>query len=385
MTTARPTLWDGPSPVGAVDEGSWPVVVVGAGQAGLATAYHLRRAGLELGRDVVLLDADDRPGGSWRRMWPSLRLFSPPAFSSLPGRPMPPADDPYPGAAHVAAYLQDHEQRYGVVVRRGVRVTGVARDGDALAVTGLDAGAGVERRWRARHVVSATGTWTRPFVPAVPGRDVFAGRQLHSASYRGVEDVAGARVLVVGGGNSGAQLMAEVSAVARATWVTLRPPRFLPDDVDGRRLFEVATARRRALLAGEADPGGVGGLGDVVAVASVREARDAGRLRTAPMVAALTPTGAVWPDGTTDELDVVLWCTGFRPELRHLRPLRLPTVDGHPRTDGTTCVDEPRLHLVGYGDWTGPASATLVGVGPTAKETAARVVADLRRLDSPLT
>ena len=163
--------------------------------------------------------------------------------------------------------------------------------GDALVVTGTTGAA--EHRWRARHVVSATGTWSRPFVPAVPGRERFAGRQLHSATYLGVEDVRGARVLVVGGGNSGAQLMAEVSAVADATWVTLHPPRFLPDDVDGRRLFEIATARRRALAAGGPDPGGVGGLGDVVAVASVREARDAGRLRLAPMIAALTSTGAV--------------------------------------------------------------------------------------------
>lgn len=363
--------------MGADDEAVRPVVVIGAGQAGLATAFHLRRKGLDLGRDVVVLDAGERPGGSWRHMWPSLRLFSPPAFSSLPGWPMPPGEHTYPSGAHVERYLAAYEQRYGVAVRRGVRVTAVARTDGGLVVSGTEHG--VRRRWLARHVVSATGTWTRPFVPSVPGRATFAGRQLHSSSYGGVADVAGSRVVVVGGGNSGAQLMAEVSAVADATWATLRPPRFLSDDVDGRRLFEIATTRRRALLAGEPDPGGVGGLGDVVAVRSVREARDAGRLRLAPMIAALTPTGAVWPDGSTAELDVVLWCTGFRPELRHLHPLGLPQVDGHPRTDGTTCVDEPRLHLVGYGDWTGPASATLIGVGTTAKATAARIVAALPR------
>ena len=101
--------------------------------------------------------------------------------------------------------------------------------------------------WRARVVVSATGTWSRPFMPGYPGRDTFAGAQVHSADYAGPEMFAGQRVIMVGGGNTAAQLArSRISAVADTTWVTLRPPHFLPDDVDGRVLFDVATSRRRA-------------------------------------------------------------------------------------------------------------------------------------------
>jgi putative flavoprotein involved in K+ transport len=96
----------------------------------------------------------------------------------------------------------------------------------------------------ARAVVSATGTHARPFVPDVLGRGDFRGLQIHSSEYRRAEPLRGRRVLVVGGGNSGAQIMAEVSAVAsHAAWSTLVPPRFLPDDMDGRVLFDYATAR----------------------------------------------------------------------------------------------------------------------------------------------
>jgi putative flavoprotein involved in K+ transport len=185
-------------------------------------------------------------------------------------------------------------------------------------------------------------------------------------------------VVVVGGGNTGAQLLAELSEVATTTWVTLRPPRFLPDDVDGRALFAVATARRRALDAGDADPGGVASLGDVVMVPPVRAARGRGVLVALPMFERLTEGGVAWADGTEQPADVVLWCTGFRPDLGHLAPLGLRGPDGRIEVSGTRAVAEPRLHLVGYGDWTGPGSATLIGVGRTAREAVAEITAALR-------
>ncbi|WP_217185696.1 FAD-dependent oxidoreductase, partial [Streptomyces sp. AC495_CC817] len=212
------------------------VVVIGGGQAGLAAGYHLRRLGL----DFVILDAESAPGGAWRHAWDSLRLFSPAAYSSLPGRLMPVQQGAeYPDAAHVVSYLRDYERRYELPVRRPVRVAGVHRDGELLRVT-TDAG-----EWRTRAVVSATGTWWRPFLPAVPGGADFRGEQLHTVEYRRPQDFAGRRVVVVGGGNSGAQIAADLAYDTELTWVTKRPPRFLADDIDGRALFDVATARRR--------------------------------------------------------------------------------------------------------------------------------------------
>ncbi|MCY1158170.1 MAG: NAD(P)/FAD-dependent oxidoreductase, partial [Citricoccus sp.] len=161
-------------------------------------------------------------------------------------------------------------------------------------------------------------------------------------------------------------------AAASVTWVTRRPPRYLPDDVDGRALFAVATAHVQAARRGEPSPGGVGSLGDIVAVPPVRAARDAGRLEAAPMFSAFTPTGVQWNDGHTLEVDAVIWCTGFRPDLGHLRPLDLSMEGTVPATTGappTRSRDRPGLFFLGYGDWCGPASATLIGVGAPARAT----------------
>ncbi|MBT2511280.1 NAD(P)/FAD-dependent oxidoreductase [Streptomyces sp. ISL-98] len=346
------------------------VVVIGGGQSGLAAGYHLRRLGL----DFVILDAQAGAGGAWQHAWESLHLFSPAAYSSLPGRPMPvQAGEVYPDASHVVGYLTSYEERYELPVHRPVRVQGVHRDGQLLRVE-TDS-----RTWQARAVISATGTWWRPFLPAVPGRDVFRGRQLHTVEYRSPRDFAGQRVVVVGGGNSGAQIAADLAYTSDLTWVTQRPARFLADDIDGRALFDTATARRRALDAGATDTGGVASLGDIVAVPPVRETRDAGLLKDSPMFTR-TPGGVEWSDGTSAEADAVIWCTGFRPALSHLAPLGLRGPRGHIPTTGTRAVGEPRLHLLGYGDWTGPASATLIGVGRPARD-AAREIAEL--LDVP--
>lgn len=346
---------------------STQVVVIGGGQSGLAAGYHLRRLRL----DFVILDAQAAAGGAWQHTWDSLHLFSPAAFSSLPGRLMPPqAGEEYPDAEHVVAYLRDYEKRYELPIERPVRVAGVHRDGELLRVE-TDSGT-----WRARAVISATGTWWRPFLPAVPGRGLFEGRRLHTVEYRSPRDFAGQRVVVVGGGNSGAQIAADLAYDTELTWVTQRPPRYLADGIDGRVLFDAATARRRALDEGRTDTGGVASLGDIVAVPPVCEARDRGLLKASPMFARLVPGGVEWADGTRAEADAIIWCTGFRPALSHLAPLRLRGRRGHIATEGTRAVDEPRLHLLGYGDWTGPASATLIGVGRPARE-AAREIAGL--------
>jgi cation diffusion facilitator CzcD-associated flavoprotein CzcO len=309
-------------------------------------------------------------------MWEGLRLFSPSSFSSLPGWMMPVWNqaDGYPPRCHVVDYLTAYEERYDLRVQRPLRVRAVRRaDDDPRGRLLVDAG---EVVLAARSVVSTTGTWDQPFWPSYPGMREFAGRQLHTADYRTPEQLAGQRVVVVGGGNSAAQILAEVSAVAETTWVASRPPRFLPDDVDGRALFATARARIKALQEGR-EHRGVAGLGDIVMVASVREARERGVLEAEPMFTRLTRTGPLWADGTTAEADAVVWCTGFRPALHHLRPLRLRTdrnriaVGG---ASGTQALADPRLFLVGYGDWTGPASATLVGVGPSVKATVAAIV-----------
>ncbi|HSK56687.1 MAG TPA: ArsO family NAD(P)H-dependent flavin-containing monooxygenase [Jiangellales bacterium] len=350
------------------------LVIVGGGQAGLAVAYYARRAGLR----AEVLDADECPGGAWQHMWDSLHLFSPASSSAMPGWPMPRGPRDPPGRDHVVDYLTRYEQRYGFDVHRPVRVTAVERAGPGRTGLVVRSHAG---ELATPAVVSATGTWRRPFWPAYPGQGLFRGRQLHVAGYREPSPYKELRVLVVGGGYSGAQVMAELAPLADATWVVPREPRFLPDDVDGWALFAAAAGRRAAILRGEAvdgDVGGAGGLGDVVVVPTVRAARDAGLLRTSPPFRSFTSDGVVWRDGRAEPVDAVVWCTGFRPVLDHLRPLHVRH-GGRVAVSGTRSLEVPGLWLVGYGDWTGPGSATLAGVGPTARDTVREVVAALGR------
>ncbi len=338
------------------------VVVIGGGQAGLSAAYYLNRSGMS----YVVLDDQDTAGGAWLRGWDSLRLFSPAEYSSLSGWQMPPAEgDRYPSRDEVIGYLHRYEERYGFPIERPVHVTAVGRDGDAFVI---------ETNRGARHaraVISATGTWSRPFVPDYPDASLFTGTQLHSAHYRNPEPYAGQTVVVVGGGNSGAQILAEVSKVARTVWATPEPPRFLPDDVDGRVLFQRATERFK----GEASP--PGGLGNIVMVPPVLEARERGVLESVRPFVRFTRDGVVWPDGTETHVDAVIWCTGFKPALEHLRPLGIIGPDGRIETVGSRCLKVPRLWLLGYGDWTGFASATLIGAARTARAVIPETLAKL--------
>ena len=351
------------TPVRVVD-----VAVIGGGPAGLAAGYFLRQADV----DCVILDGQGGSGGFWNgywnEYWDSLRLISSAEHSSLPGWPMPkePGQN-HPSARHVADYLAEYERRHDLPVRRPVTVSEVRRSHGALEVVGSTG------TWRARHVVSATGTWRRPYTPDHPGRELFEGRQLHTVDYRRPEEFAGQRVVVVGGGNAAAQLLAELSEVAHTTWVTRRAPRYMTDDVYGRVLCDTATRR----VQGGGTDGGADSLDDIVMVPSVRRAQERGVLKARPMFERLTRTGVAWAEGDEWAADAVLWCTGFRPALNHLAPLEPFDSDGRIPVDGNCCLREPYLHLLGYGDWTGAASDTLLGAGHTAEAAVGRIVEDL--------
>ena len=340
------------------------IVIIGGGQMGLSLGYYLRRAGA----DFLILDAEDGPGGAWRHGWDSLRLFSPAGYSSLPGWLMPPpAHEGYPTRDDVLDYLSRYEARYEFPIQRPVRVESVKRASDRLEVV-TDKG-----RFAARAVVSATGTWSHPYIPEIEGRELFKGVQVHSAHYVRPEDYSGQTVLVVGGGNSGAQIVAELAPVARTLWVTTHDPLFLPDDVDGRVLFERAVARMKA---GPGDTP-VGGIGDIVMVPPVKEARARGDLGSVRPFERITAKGVVWPDGSEMAVDAVIWCTGFRAALDHLEALGVVEDDGRVLVDGQRSVKEPRLWLAGYGDWSGPGSATLMGAARTARDIAARMMSEI--------
>ena len=343
------------------------VVIIGGGQSALATAYFLKRKKVPF----VILDDQSQAGGAWLHAWQSLCLFSPHTWSSLSGWMMPTTERTYPTRNEVIEYLSAYEQRYQFPTIRPVHVDHIEQEDDYLDVYAGD------QYWRAKAVVSATGTWSQPYIPHYEGHERFEGIQIHSAHYVNPEPFINKKVIVVGGGNSGAQILAEVSKVADTTWVTVTPPQFLSDDVDGRVLFLRATERLKAQQEGKVINQPVGGLGDIVMIDSVKEARTRGVLHSREPFVAFTEHSAVWADGSMQAVDAVIWCTGFNPALNHLRGLGVVEPDQTVAVHNGRSMKLNNLWLVGYGEWTGMASATLIGVSRTARAAADEIAAYL--------
>jgi thioredoxin reductase len=337
----------------------YDVIVIGGGQSALACGYYLRRTGL----NYVLLDANQEPGGAWLHAWDSLTLFSPAEHSSLPGWMMPPSKEEFPSKEEVIEYLSEYEKRYEIPVQRGVEVQSVTKEGEFF---NIETSAGL---FTSTKVISATGTYRKPFIPDIEGRATFLGEQLHSSLYKSPAAFTGKHVLIVGEGNSGAQVLAELSKVATCYWATQKDPEFLPDDVDGRVLFDSTSAIYYAKKQGVTLDVKKLNLGNIVMVPPVKEARDRGVLVSSGQLAAFTPTEVVWQDKSKTPIDAVIWCTGFGFATAHLSHLVTLDDRGRAKTEGTRSTEMEGLYFVGYGNWTGFASATLIGVGRSARET----------------
>lgn len=345
----------------------YDAIIIGGGQSGLASAYYLRRKNIK----YCLLDAESSCGGSWQEYWDSLTLFSPAEHSSLPGWRMPESEGVFPTKDEVIDYLCQYEKRYDFPIHRSVRVESVEKAEDIFV---LNTSRG---KWRTRSLISATGTYQKPLIPDLPGRDMYRGEQIHSADYKSPDIGKGKKVLIVGGGNSGAQILAEVSEVTEVKWATLSPPEFLPDDVDGRVLFDQATAKYYAEKKGQPFDASRYNLGNIVMVPSVRDARDRKVLQSQPTFQSLYEDGVIWPDGNREAFDLIIWCTGFGYATQHLDPILSLDEKGKAKTEGTRSKNVRGLWLVGYGGWTGFASATIIGVGRSARATAKEVAAYL--------
>ncbi|MFE9331430.1 NAD(P)-binding domain-containing protein [Streptomyces sp. NPDC006925] len=350
------------------------VVVVGAGQAGLSSAYHLRRAGFEPGADFVVLDHSPAPGGAWQFRWPTLTYGRVHGMHALPGMELTGADPGRPSSEVVGEYFAAYERAFALRVRRPVDVREVreAGWGGRLLVRTS------QGDWTARAVINATGTWDRPFWPRVPGQELFRGRQLHTAQYPGPGSDAfvDRRVVVVGGGTSAVQHLLEIAEVARETlWVTRRPPRFRSDSFGeeaGRAAVALVEERVREGL----PPRSVVSVTGLPMTEQVRRARESGVLERHPMFARLTGDGVAWADGGRAPADTVLWATGFRPVIDHLAPLRLREPGGGIRLEGTRVSRDRRVHLVGYGP-----SASTIGANRAGRSAVRDIRALLAELD----
>lgn len=280
------------------------VLVIGAGQAGLAIAYHLRRAGLRF----LVVDAATELGAAWRDRWDSLTLFTPARYDALPGRAFPAAADTYPTKDQVADYLRSYAAAYELPVLLGTRVTSLRRDGHrfvAQTTQGL---------LRARQVVVATGPFQVPVIPALGAGIADSVTQLHSAAYRNPAEIPAGPVLVVGAGNSGRQIALELAATHDVTLAVGTRSLQLPQRVLGRDLFwwltalGVITRTESSLLARR-----MKARGDLVIGTPLRGLVAAG-VDVRPRMTAAAGDEITFADRTRLQPATVIWATGFRPD-----------------------------------------------------------------------
>ncbi|HEX8008732.1 MAG TPA: NAD(P)-binding domain-containing protein [Trebonia sp.] len=335
------------------------VVVIGAGQAGLSAAYHLKRRGFASAIGVnpdagpagadsfVVLDGENGPGGAWRHRWRSLRMATVNGIFDLPGMPLPPVDPGEPSADAVPRYFAAYEETFQLPILRPVHVFAVRRaDDDPDGELAIQTSHGT---WLAQAIINATGTWTTPNRPWYPGQETFLGRQLHTAEYVSAAEFAGQHVIVVGGGISAIQLLDEISRVATTTWFTRREPVWLPGD------FQPETTGRDVVARVEADARRGLPVGSIVSYTGLawtpyaRAAAARGALERHPMFTAIEPHGVRLSGGGFQPADVILWATGFRASLDHLAPLRLRNDTGGITMNRTAAAADPRVHLIGYG------------------------------------
>ena len=321
------------------------VAVIGAGQTGLSVGYHLRQRGVPF----VILEADPRVGDVWRRRWDSLKLFTPARFDGLVGWPFPAPRHSFPTKDEMADYLESYARKFELPVQGGVRVERLSRQGDIFVIEGAG------RRIEARQVVVAMATYQKPRVPAFArelGRDIV---QLHSSEYRSPAQLRDGAVLIVGAGNSGAEIALEAARHGHTTWLAGRDVGHVPFRIGGlaARLFLVRLVLRGVFhhvltldtpLGRRARPALVSKGGPLIRV-KPRDLESAG-VRRAPRVESAEGGRPRLADGRVLDVANVIWSTGFHPGFSWIE---LPVFDerGEPKHARGVVESQPGLYFVG--------------------------------------
>ena len=347
-------------------------LVIGGGQAGLSAGYHLKKRGVPF----LILDACDRVGDVWRKRWDSLRLFTPARFAGLDGLPFPAPPHSFPTKDEMADFLETYARTFALPVRTGVRVERLSRKGTGFLVV---AGA---QRFEAENVVVAMSHYQQPRVPPFAGELAGDIVQLHSADYLSPSQLRPGRVLVVGAGNSGAEIALEV-VVNHETWLAGRDTGHVPFRIDGlaarlglvrlvlrvlfHRILTVATPIGRAVRPKVLHSGGPlirVKPADLSATGVQRAARVVGVRNGLPLLA----------DGRVLDVANVVWCTGFHPGFSWI-DLAVFGPDGEPQHERGVVPGQPGLYFVGLHFLYAFSSTMIHGVGRDAARIADAVAA----------
>ena len=352
-------------------------VVVGGGQAGLSVGYHLARRE----RPFVILEANERVGDSWRKRWDSLRLFTPARYDGIAGMPFPAPPHSFPTKDEMADYLESYAARFALPVRTGTRVERVTREGDRYVVTAGD------RRYEADNVVVAMASFQRRRVPAFAAEldpDIV---QLHSEDYRNPAQLRDGDVLIVGAGNSGAEIAVELARTGRRTYVAGRDVGQIPFDVTNpavlrlvvpvifrvlfHRVLTTSTPMGRKARPHVITKGGPlirTRSGDLAAAGVERVPRTVGVRGGRPVL----------EDGRALDVANVIWCTGFEPGFSWID---LPIFDDavNPRHERGVCTTCDGMYFVGLLFLHAFSSTMIHGVERDAAHVVDAIAARARR------
>lgn len=335
----------------------WDVIVIGGGQAGLASGYYLKKKKLRF----LILEASHEATGSWPRYYDSLKLFSPAQLSSMPGLKMPGHRTHYPLRDEVIRYLKNYAKTFDLPIQTNQRVIRIEK-GDAFTIH-TEAG----DVYQTKAIINATGSFHNPFTPNITGREVFKGEVLHSSAYRNSDRFKDQRILVVGRGNSAVQIAVELAESSHTSLAVQQPVQLVNQKVLGIDLhfwikaigldtFQFWRFGKQVPI-----PTAAADLGDYKA------RLEAGKPDQRDMFVAFHENGVVWPDGSEEKVDTVIFATGYRPGLMYLQEMGALDGEGKPLHTAGISHTVPGLYYVGLEGQRSFSSATLRGVGPDAK------------------
>lgn len=350
----------------------YDVVVIGAGQAGLAAGYFLSRAGLRF----TLLDANDHIGASWRNRWDSLRLFTPARYNALPGLKFPGPRYGLPGKDDVADYLALYARQFRLPITLRTAVSTLRREGGRFVIAAADG-----RSLTAAAVIVATGANQRPHVPAFSS--AIAGHivQMHSSSYRRPEQLPHGKVLVVGAGNSGVQIALELAQAGREVVLSGRDTGSIPRRLLGRDIYDwlwptlmrpsVDSPIGRRLMNGRLFSG------DPLVGMPARIVERPGLSRAGRIASAQGGLPQLDDGSVVGDVSAIVWCTGFRPDYGWIE---LPALglDGYPVHRRGIAAGVAGLGFLGMRFQYRMGSALLGGVGEDAAYVVQRITAHVR-------
>jgi putative flavoprotein involved in K+ transport len=336
-------------------------IVIGGGQAGLAAGYYLSQRGDRF----LILDENVRTGDSWRRRWDGLRLFTPAKYNSLPGKRFPGEDFYFPTKDEAAAYLDDYASSFNLPVRHNGKVLRLSRDEAGYQVS-TSAGS-----LRAKNVIVATGAYQKPFTPAFARELDPTIFQVHSVEYCNPQQIPAQNILVVGAGNSGAEIALDLARAGKQVWLSGRNVGRIPADRLGRILggrpywFLISRVLSVNTPAGRKMRDTILHHGAPLIRANMQEVAGAGIVST-PRIKGVISGRPELEDGRGIPVDGIIWATGFRPDYSWID---LPIFDpsGYPRHQRGVVAEAPGLFFTGLPFQTALSSALLGGAGPDAE------------------